>query len=131
MMINVMFLMRMQVVMGLLVLGCVVCSLMVLVAILLVVVRSIEMRIMSVIQTKFLMINIVIEVWHQSMRGFMSLIVITFWRVMAVVIMVWISISIHCFMIMVSTMLVYAVKLWVELCISHVVFWLSFNEMNI
>ena len=120
--------------MGLFVVGLMVCSLMVLVAILLVVVRSIEIRIMSVIQTKFLIINIVIQVWHQSMRIFMSIMVIMFWRVVAVprmMIMVWIGISFHCFMIMVSSVLLYTVKLWVELCVSHMFFRLTFNEMDI
>ena len=107
---------------------------MVLVLILLVVVRSIEIRIMSVIQTKFLIINIVIQVWHQSMRIFMGIMVIMFWRVMTVpgmLTMVWIGISFHCFMVMVSPMLLYTVKLWVELCVSHMFFRLTFNEMNI
>ena len=114
--------------------GRMVCPLMVLVLILLVVVRSIEIRIMSVIQTKFLIINIVIQVWHQSMRIFMGIMVIMFWRVMTVpgmLTMVWIGISFHCFMVMVSPMLLYTVKLWVELCVSHMFFRLTFNEMNI
>ena len=68
------------------------------------------------------------------MRIFMSIMVIMFWRVVAVprmVIMVWIDISIHCFVIMVFSMLLYTVKLRVELCVSHMLFWLTLNEMNI
>ena len=114
--------------------GRMVCPLMVLVLILLVVVRSIEIRIMSVIQTKFLIINIVIQVWHQSMRIFMGIMVIMLRLVVAIpgmLIMVWIGISFHCFMIMVSPMLLYTVELWVELCVSHMFSRLTFNEMNI
>ena len=134
MMVYVMITMCMCVVMGLFVMGRMVCSFMVLVMILLVVVRSIEIRIMSVNQTKFLIINIVIQVWHQSMRIFMGIMVIMFWRVMTVpgmLTMVWIGISFHCFMVMVSPMLLYTVKLWVELCVSHMFSRLTFNEMNI
>ena len=107
---------------------------MVLVAILLVVVWPIEIRVMSVIQTKFLIINIIIQVWHQPMRLFMNIMVIMLWRVMAVprmVIIVWVDVPFHCFMIMVSPMLLMSMELWVELCVSHVFFRLTFNEMNI
>ena len=133
-MVCVMIIMGMQVVMGLLVMGRMVCPLMVLVAILLVVVWPIEIRVMSVIQTKFLIINIIIQVWHQSMRLFVNIMVIMFWRVMAIpgmLIIMWIDISFHCFMIMVSPMLLMSMELWVELCVSHVFFRLTFNEMNI